>query len=91
MFISIGFFHGLQRGLPGHSDVIVYIKGNGFITKLLPYNFAIFNFFAIYVDFIPLILNIPLTHLEKLTVADPDYLGTTSLSDKKKEPQDCGS
>jgi hypothetical protein len=36
------------------SDVIVYIKDNGFITELLPYNFAIYAFNANYfVDWIP--------------------------------------
>lgn len=31
------------------SVVIVYIKDNGFITELLPYNFAIFVIYAIFI------------------------------------------
>jgi hypothetical protein len=34
----------------GHSDVIVYTKENDFITKLLPYSFANFEYIASYID-----------------------------------------
>jgi hypothetical protein len=40
-----------MRGFRAHSGVIVYIKDNGFITNLLPYNFATLSKFAINVVF----------------------------------------